>query len=63
MRIDLAFDNEEMIKLLKERGQAIRHCEVDKIGAIEEEMNGMRENHYHTTIAGAFVIFEDDRDL
>ena len=63
MRIDLAFDNEEMIKLLKERGQAIRNSDIDKIGAIEEKINEKRDNHYHTTIAGAFIIFEDDRDL
>ena len=63
MRVDLAFDNEEMIKLFKERGQAIRQSDLDKIAALEKKINEKRDNHYHTPIAGAFIIFEDDRYL
>jgi len=63
VRIDLAFDNEQMIKLFKERGQAIRHNDTEKIASIENKINSKRDNHYHTPIAGAFIIFEDDRNL
>lgn len=52
-----------MIKLFKQRGQAIRHCESEKVAAIEEKINEKRNDHYHTPIAGAFIIFEDDRNL
>lgn len=59
----MAFDNEEMIALLKERGQAIRECDTERVAAIENKINEKKHNHYHTPIAGAFIIFEDDRHL
>jgi hypothetical protein len=52
-----------MIKLLKKRGRAIRSNDFEEITNLEHKMNSIRENHYHTPIAGAFIIFEDDRSL
>ena len=63
VRIDLAFDNQEMIELLKSRGLAIRNSNVDMVVNQELQINGRKGDHYHTTICGVFVTFEDDRNL
>lgn len=53
----------EMIELLRERGQAIRDGNSLNISKIEHKINTVKEEKYHTNVAGVFMTFEDDKNV
>lgn len=52
-----------MIKLLGERGEAIKNSNQGKVFQIEHLIKLEREYQYHARVCGAFVTFESDKDL
>jgi hypothetical protein len=48
-----------MIRLLKERGYAIKCRDSEKIKELEEAIAQYTEKHYETDIVGVFVMFEN----
>lgn len=60
--MDLVFDNESMIKLLKQRGNAVKLSRSDKIFQLEHLIKQAKLKQYNTDICGVFITFEDDQD-
>jgi len=59
VRIDLALNNEKMINLLINRGEAIGGEQEDLIKKWEDKISDLKEEQYYTEICGAFIIFDD----
>lgn len=62
VRIDLAFDNRRMIKLLKKRGHAIKNSNSGEIFLIEHLINQEKEKQYYRNICGVFITFSRAED-
>lgn len=58
----LAFKNQKIISLLRERGQAIRKESWDKMRKIDQEINFLKENEFEriTTPCSVFMTFETE---
>jgi hypothetical protein len=63
VRTDLVFDNGRMIKLLKRRGEAIKNNDSGRVFQAEHMIKMLKEQQYHARICGAFVTFENDKDV
>ena len=62
-RVDLVFDNEKPIKLLRERGAALYERDEKKVKEIEEELEAKKEELYNARICGCFVTLENNMEL
>jgi hypothetical protein len=59
-RMDLVFDNNRMIELLKRRGEAIKNSDSATVFVTEFEVRKQIEKQYWTRVTGVFVTFEQD---
>lgn len=62
-RIDLVFDNEYLIKMLRERGMAMYDKDYDKVKEIELEIESKKEELYNGRICGCFVTLENNMEF
>ena len=60
--INFSFNNTEVIKLLAERGDALKYGKVVRAREIEEKLGNMKAELYeeHSVPLSAFVIFEEE---
>ena len=63
MRIDLVFNNRDMIHYLELRGDAIKNQNTELVRMIEDNIENLKMKSYQAEIVGAYVIFENKRDL
>lgn len=72
-RIDLIFDNEDLISKLRERGLAIKSFPSvwakQKVAKIEAEIEGLKNENvsknriYESHICGVFMVFQNNEDI
>jgi hypothetical protein len=62
-RIDLVFDNEKTIKLLRERGLALYDRDMKKVREIEADLEARKESLYKGRVCGCFVTIENNSDF
>lgn len=60
--ITFTYNNAELIKMLKERGECIKSEEWKQVDKINEEIDHLKSEHLHklTTPLSAFVTFESE---
>ena len=63
MRVDLVFNNRDMIHYLELRGDAIKNQNTKLVRKIEDKIENLKITSYDAEIVGAYVIFENKRDL
>lgn len=63
MRVDLVFNNRDMIHYLELRGEAIKNQNTNLVRKIEARIEKLKKKSYKAEIVGAFLIFENKRDL
>ena len=56
-RVDLIYDNREMLNLLIGRGYAIKCKNKEEILQIESKIHEYKEMQYYTNIVGCFVTY------
>lgn len=62
-RIDIVFDNKELIDTLDERGQAIKKNDKPRIVELEEKIDQQKNELYHARAVGVFVTFQTWQDV
>lgn len=62
-RMDLVFDNNHMIDMLKARGEAIKSSDSARVFVTEFEIRKFVARQYWTRVTGVFVTFERDTDV
>ena len=62
-KIDLVFDNSEMIALLLKRGQAIKRNDKAQIFQLEHLINLKKQEMANVPVIGAFVTFQTWQDV
>ena len=62
VQIIFTYNNAELIKMLKERGECIKGEEWKKVEKINEEIDHLKSEHLHklTRPLSAFVTFESE---
>jgi len=63
IRVDLVFNNRDMIHYLELRGEAIKNQNTKLVRRIEEKIENLKRDAYEAEIVGAYLIFENKRDL
>lgn len=58
MKVDLVYDNQNMLDLLLQRGQAIKSKDKAKIFQLEHLISLQKHHQYNATVSGAFITYE-----
>lgn len=62
-RMDLVFDNEKMLGLLKSRGTAIKESNNARVFYLEHLIKEYKYQQYETDVCGVFITFENDSSV
>ena len=59
IRIDLVFDNKNVIELMEKRGLAIKNQNYMMVKFYDEKIESLKDLCYYSEIIGAYVIYEN----
>ena len=63
VRIDLVFNNRDLIHYLELRGEAIKNQNWTLAAKIENRIESIKEKQYNSELIGAYIIYEKQQDL
>lgn len=63
VRIDLVFNNRDLIHYLELRGEAIKNQNWPLATKIEKRIESMKEKQYNSELIGAYIIYDRQQDL
>ena len=59
IRIDIVFDNKNVIELMEKRGLAIKNQNYMMVKFYDEKIESLKDLCYYSEIIGAYVIYEN----
>ena len=62
-RIDLVFNNRDLIHYLELRGEAIKNQNWPLAEKIEKRIESIKDKQYYSEVIGAYIIYEKQQDL
>jgi hypothetical protein len=63
IRIDLVFNNKNLIGLMEKRGVAIKNQNFNLVKFYDEKIESIKDMAYYAEIIGAYVIYENQIDV